>query len=500
MWDKILFSLVLSIVVLCPQIVLGDEIIVEDAETVWNLTLDDATDVEPLVGEPGVMVTKYADTFTYYLLENATDVGRLVGEPGVMVTKYADTFTYYLLENATDVGRLVGEPGVMVTKYADTFTYYPLEDATEVNHLVGEPGVMVTKYADIFSYSDLISPPFDFTKPMISDVRVTSITLTSATVNWVTDRVADSRVKYGTESGNYTLQKYDSANVTAHSLNLIDLLPNTTYYFVVHSRALNGNSKESAEYIFSTNISEDNTPPYTSGHDPAKGAMDVPVGTNVVVHVLDDESEVDLSTIVMTVEGEVVTPAITGTPADYTLTYDPQVDFEYEQMVNVTIDASDVAGNTMNQDAYSFTTVSKGPQYFDTREGTYPSIRGTHNGTITPSIDITVNTLYTYSCSGTGGHTEYVRIHNATETLATGNWEGYKSGDYQNITFPEQFTLIGGQTYNYTIRTGSYPQIIHAPSKEVTGGAITCTKFIDANGHIYDNWIPAIRLEYKNGN
>lgn len=481
------------------QIMLDDAIIlVVDADAVWNLTLDNTTSIGRLVGDPGVMVTKYADTFTYYLLENATDVGRLVGEPGVMVTKYADTFNYYPLQNATDVGRLVGEPGVMVTKYADTFTYYQLENVTDVSHLVGEPGVMVTKYADVFTYEGLTAPLFDFTKPMISDVRVTNITLTSATVNWATNEVADSLVKYGTEPGNYTLQGYDSANLTAHSLNLVGLRSNITYYFVINSTDLNMNSNESVEYNFTTHIeSEDNTPPYTSGHDPAKGAVDVPAGTNVVVHVLDDESEVDLSTILMTVEGEVVTPNITGTPADYTLTYDPPVDFEYEQVVNVTIDASDVAGNTMNQDAYSFTTVSKGLQYFDTREGTYPSIRGTHNGTITPSIDITVNTLYTYSCSGTGGHTEYVRIYNATETLATGNWEGYKNGDYQNITLSDQFTLIGGQTYNYTIRTGSYPQIIHAPSKEVTGGTITCTKFTDANGHIYDNWIPAIRLEYK---
>jgi len=497
MQNKALFFFILYVITLCPLVALGDEIIVEDAEAVWNLTLDDAAEVEPLVGEAGVMVTKYADAFTYYLLENATDVGRLVGEPGVMVTKYADTFTYYLLENATDVGRLVGESGVMVTKYADTFTYYPLANNNDISHLIGEPGVMVTRYADTFTYKDLTAPPFNFTKPVISDVRVTSITLTSATVNWITDRVADSLVKYGTESGNYTLQKYDPTNVTSHSLNLIDLLPTTTYYFVVNSSALNGKSKESVEYNFTTNISKDNTPPYTSGHEPAKGAMDVPVGTNVAVHVRDDESEVDLSTIVMTVEGKVVSPNITGTPADYTLTYGPPVDFDYEQVVNVSIDASDVAGNTMTQDAYSFTIVSMGLQYFDTSEGTYPSIMGTHNGTITPTTDITVNTLYTYSCSGTGGHTEYVRIYNATETLATGNWEGYQSGDYQNITFPDQFTLICGQTYNYTIRTGSYPQIIHAPSKEAAGGTITCTKFTDANGKIYNDWIPAIKLEYK---
>jgi len=49
-------------------------------------------------------------------------------------------------------------------------------------------------------------------------------------------------------------------------------------------------------------------------------------------------------------------------------------------------------------------------------------------------------------------------------------------------------------TYNYTIRTGSYPQIIHEPSFNATGGKITCTDFEDANGKTYTDWIPAIKL------
>jgi hypothetical protein len=49
---------------------------------------------------------------------------------------------------------------------------------------------------------------------------------------------------------------------------------------------------------------------------------------------------------------------------------------------------------------------------FDTGTGTYPSISGTHNGTITPKQTITVNLLYTYPCTGTGGHTEYAKICN----------------------------------------------------------------------------------------
>ena len=47
-------------------------------------------------------------------------------------------------------------------------------------------------------------------------------------------------------------------------------------------------------------------------------------------------------------------------------------------------------------------------------------------------------------------------------------------------------------TYNYTIRTGSYPQIHHNRTLTVTDGEITCTKFIDANGRVYYDWIPAI--------
>jgi len=131
---------------------------------------------------------------------------------------------------------------------------------------------------------------------------------------------------------------------------------------------------------------------------------------------------------------------------------------------------------------------------FDTETGTYPSISGTHTGTITPDSDITVNNLYTYPCTGTGGHTEYVHIY-GTGIDESASWTGY-SGDWHNISFSE-ITLEAGKIYNYEIRTGSYPQIIHATSKSVTGGTINCTSFVDANGKTYNDWIPGIRLYKK---
>jgi len=108
-------------------------------------------------------------------------------------------------------------------------------------------------------------------------------------------------------------------------------------------------------------IKQDTTPPYTDGHDPADGDTGVSRGTNIVVHVKDVGIGVDQSTIVMKVEGAGVTPVITGSPADYTLTYNPPTDFAYSQKVDVIIDAADLntTPNVMEpQDAYSFTIES----------------------------------------------------------------------------------------------------------------------------------------------
>ena len=131
--------------------------------------------------------------------------------------------------------------------------------------------------------------------------------------------------------------------------------------------------------------------------------------------------------------------------------------------------------------------------FFDTGAGTYPSISGTHEGTITLNKTLTVHKMYTYPSAGTGGHTEYVRFSGIGLDV-TKTWSGY-TGDYHNITFEPSITLHANTTYKYEIRTGSYPQIIHAQSRSTANGTINCTQFTDANGCRYDNWIPAIRLE-----
>jgi hypothetical protein len=130
---------------------------------------------------------------------------------------------------------------------------------------------------------------------------------------------------------------------------------------------------------------------------------------------------------------------------------------------------------------------------FDTGPGTYPSISGRYNGTITPNQTIAVRKLYTYPCTGTGGHTEYARLWNSTWNV-TAIWNGYKK-DWHNISFTESFKLYASVEYNYTIKTGSYPQVHHTSALQTENGWINCTEFVDANGYTYYDGIPAIRLE-----
>jgi outer membrane protein assembly factor BamB len=143
----------------------------------------------------------------------------------------------------------------------------------------------------------------------------------------------------------------------------------------------------------------------------------------------------------------------------------------------------------------NITVVIPSAELFDTGapEQPYPSLSGRHYGTLTPSHDVNVTTLFTRACAGTGGHTEQVRLWNDTWSGIEGHWNGY-NGDWHNISFDSAFRLNKDETYYYLIETGSYPQIHHTPALLTADGTITCTNFTDANGAVHYDWIPALRL------
>jgi hypothetical protein len=59
-------------------------------------------------------------------------------------------------------------------------------------------------------------------------------------------------LKYGTQVGNYTEMVHNASYAMHHSIVLTELIPNTTYYYVVNSTDSSDNSAESTEHNFNT--------------------------------------------------------------------------------------------------------------------------------------------------------------------------------------------------------------------------------------------------------
>jgi len=125
MQNKILILFIVLLSGFSP-LALAAEINVTDADYVWNLTLDTNTNISHLIGEPGVMVVKYADAISYKPLEDATSVSHLTGEPGVMVVKYADTISYKTLDNPTSIGKKELEISITYPQHGDLILNSPV--------------------------------------------------------------------------------------------------------------------------------------------------------------------------------------------------------------------------------------------------------------------------------------------------------------------------------------------------------------------------------------
>ncbi|MBI2664459.1 VCBS repeat-containing protein [Candidatus Woesearchaeota archaeon] len=104
---------------------------------------------------------------------------------------------------------------------------------------------------DDFTISfDILEP--DITAPVISNIQVAAST-TTAEIRWTTDESATSAAQYGLTPSLGT--EIEDTNLLAeHSLVLVGLLQNTTYYFKVLSRDASGNEASSSAQTFTTAI------------------------------------------------------------------------------------------------------------------------------------------------------------------------------------------------------------------------------------------------------
>ncbi|HYS07138.1 MAG TPA: LamG-like jellyroll fold domain-containing protein [Myxococcales bacterium] len=109
------------------------------------------------------------------------------------------------------------------------------------------------------SFTDTIV--LDTTAPLISAVSVSNVTISAVNISWTTDEPATSRVEYGTSNLYGNLTPIASSLVTAHTVTVGGLQPQTTYNFRVRSRDAAGNERLGSNGTFTTASLVDTTPP-----------------------------------------------------------------------------------------------------------------------------------------------------------------------------------------------------------------------------------------------
>ncbi len=131
---------------------------------------------------------------------------------------------------------------------------------------------------------------------------------------------------------------------------------NSTVQVIIRARDLARPANEMPPDTLRFAMIRDVEPPLATDLQPARGALDAPASTNIVLHLRDLVSGVDRSSIVMHINGAPVSPAITGTLQDYKLEYDPSSDFAPGDTVHVGIAAQDLSfpPNIMAREDYFF--------------------------------------------------------------------------------------------------------------------------------------------------
>jgi hypothetical protein len=223
-------ALILALILCIPLTTASaSQIVIEDADTIWNVTSDYSS--------------KLINT-----TENVT--------PRVTI-EYANTIYHNVLAILTELTNVTNFVTARITaEYANTVYYADLDKVPAALANLSQTVVssrLIFVSANTNLCEELIYPKefmADTIPPVITDISVINLVNNSAKVTWKTDEFADSVLKYGVNSTAYTETCIDVLFVKDHEITLTGLSPDTTYYFVVNSTDQSGNSAESSGYRF----------------------------------------------------------------------------------------------------------------------------------------------------------------------------------------------------------------------------------------------------------
>ena len=181
--------------------------------------------------------------------------------------------------------------------------------------------------------------PVDVSLPRISEIVVSAITSTSASITWKTDVTTHTIIQFGATTSYGRSQSGELAASLVHQASLTQLPAAMTIHFRITATDTNGNRAETADQTFQTlPLLLDTVPPTVTLSSPAQGAI-FKLGQSVLVvgTARDDRP----GAVKVTVDGILATPLVDAEGAfSSSLTGLPAGTHA------VTVRAMDQAGNT----------------------------------------------------------------------------------------------------------------------------------------------------------
>ena len=173
----------------------------------------------------------------YYDISNAgtSEWREFIAWGAISALQVGVGFDYYDIQRSTD-----GVSYASIYQESDrTMNYYTdtgLNTAETYRYKVASADTAgnISEFSSVVSDQPNGQGSADQTAPTITDLAITNLNTTSATITWTTDELADSSIGYSTDQ-TYLPEYGNASMVTSHSITLIGLSPATTYYIRVKS-------------------------------------------------------------------------------------------------------------------------------------------------------------------------------------------------------------------------------------------------------------------------
>ena len=170
---------------------------------------------------------------------NSATISWDTDEPATSLVKYGTTSGSY--PYTKEDTSYTTSHSISLTDLSASTTYYFVVNSTD----------KANNSAQSSEYSFKTKEP-DTIPPVISNITVSAITGSAATITWKTDEPATSQIEYGLTTSYGSSTPLDTSLVTEHTQTITSLESNTTYHFRVKSKDASNNEAVSEDNTFTT--------------------------------------------------------------------------------------------------------------------------------------------------------------------------------------------------------------------------------------------------------